>query len=129
MKKIKVLFGKSDTSSVKNYDNPIHVDDGEDVLEVIEESVTVNGPKEPNMDFAKIGLQFIFEDGASVEHIIPVRALSLVSYRANRTVGNMSANEFVATYHQELNDISDTYTTLYNNMGLGVIERTISIKD
>ena len=89
----------------------------------------MNGPKEPNMDFAKIGLQFIFEDGASVEHIIPVRALSLVSYRANRTVGNMSANEFVATYHQELNDISDTYTTLYNNMGLGVVERTISIKD
>ena len=129
MKKIKVLFGKSDTSSVKNYDNPIRVDDGEDVFEVIEESVTVNGPKEPNMDFTKIGLQFIFEDGASVEHIIPVRALSLVSYRANRTVGNMSANEFVATYHQELNDISDTYTTLYNNMGLGVVERTISIKD
>ena len=129
MKKIKVLFGKSDTSSVKNYDNPIQTDDGEDVLVVIEESVTVNGPKEPNMHFTKIGLQFIFEDGASVEHIIPVRALSLVSYRANRTIGNMSANEFVSTYYQEIDDICDAYTTLYNNMGLGVVERTISIKD
>ena len=67
-------------------------------------------------------IRIIFDDKTSVEHIIPLRSLSITSYVVNIKIGSMTPNQFLDEYQDYLKIIANSFIEFYSCIGLKIIE-------